>query len=490
MNTGIIKWHKGRYFIAAFVVINLLLANLLFGSPITIPNPFRPSLHEVPDSFKPISSRPASPTPISSETAAPKPPPVEPATPNAVAIQSSQETISATSHPQDYSFDGEYVGWPLQRVCEEAQWSPGLTFVCDNNSGGIGNIKNFILTCIRYAIDAGATQLIMPRIQKRSQEHLGKLFTTTYQPFEYFFDREHFLQSMQTSCPQIKIFNTLEEIPNAAKLLKIEEFFPKDLNDDYDRRDKRGANKHLDMFHTEFHKWLNMSRRDPSAEEPISIRMKWPTFFEWPIYRDGPEFAATFGEILRMRKDVQELAAKTLAEMSRFTGTEPTPPTLNAPFLGVHLRTESDALVSWPDFWTQSEGYLKQAEVQGLQHAYLACGDENEANHFTDKALNRTTPLRVATKMTLLQGEDLTRLKSLSWDQQALVDFLVLTKSTHFTGCSFSSFTMNVAFRRHLMTDGIKTRQWKNPGDQFSTLVGRFDSWFSDWMFMYECMWP
>ena len=72
-------------------------------------------------------------------------------------------------------------------------------------------------------------------------------------------------------------------------------------------------------------------------------------------------------------------------------------------------------------------------------------------------------------------------------DQQALVDFLLLTKSDHFTGCSFSSFAMNIAFKRHLMVDGIRTRQWKSPGDEFSTLVGRFESWYGGWMFMYEC---
>jgi hypothetical protein len=78
--------------------------------------------------------------------------------------------------------------------------------------------------------------------------------------------------------------------------------------------------------------------------------MKWPTFFEWPVYRDDPEFAATFGSIFRFRKDVEELAAKVLIEMAKFTGAEPHPTILNAPFIGVHLRTESDSLQMWPNF--------------------------------------------------------------------------------------------------------------------------------------------
>lgn len=458
-SVGRFRWLRSRYAIAALAIISLLFINLFFfDDPIT--------------SIKSLQLGSVVQLPTSNANNPPSDP------------------IPATFNLKDYSFHGEYVGWPLKRLCDESQWSPGLIFVCDNNSGGVGNIRNYILSCVRYAIEAGATQLIMPRIQRRSQWNLGNILTTSFQPFSYFFDEEHFHHSLQTNCPQIKIFNTLEKVPNFAALMKIEEFFPKDLNADLDGCDVRGVNRHLDMYHSNFHKWLNTSRRTPTAEEPVSIRMKWGTFFEWPIYRDGPEFAATFGDILRIRNDIQELAAKTVTEMSRFAGGDPHPPILDTPYLGVHLRTEGDALQFWPDFEFQSNGYLEQAKVRELQHAYLACGDESEAKRFSAKAVNQTTPLHVATKMTLLQGEDLMQLTNMSWDQQALVDFLVLTKSTHFTGCSFSSFAMNVAFKRHLMVDGIKTRQWKSPGDQFSTLVGRFERWFGDWMFMYECMWP
>jgi hypothetical protein len=401
----------------------------------------------------------------------------------------SSDSGLATFNLKDYSFYGDYVGWPLQRACEETQWTPGLAFVCDNNSGGVGNIRNFILTCIRYAMEAGATQLIMPRIQKRSEENIGQLFTAT-QPFSYLFDERHFRKSFRTYCPRMKIYDTIDDIPNAAEAMKIEKFFPKDLNAGLDGYDVRGVNRHLDMYHKKFHEWLSTRRRTPSLAAPVTIRMKWPTFFEWPVYRDGPEFAATFGDLLRFRKDVQELATKIVMEMANFTGAEPDSQTLDAPYLGVHLRTESDALGIWPDFKQQSTGYLGEAERWGMKYAYLACGDEGEAKRFSRLAQNQSTPLRVATKDTLLKGEDLKRLTDLTWDQQALVDFLVLTKSTHFTGCSFSTFTMNIAFKRHLMEDGIRTRQWQSPGDRFSTLVGRFESWFGDWMFMYECMWP
>jgi len=397
-------------------------------------------------------------------------------------------TTSSSFNLNDYDFNGEYVGWPLQRVCEETKWTDGLAYVCDNNSGGIGNIRNFILTCIRYAIDAGATGIIMPRIQRRSEEDLANIFTTGFQPFDYFFDEAHFRKAMAESCPQMTIFDKYEDIPGQEGIRKIEEFYPKDLGD-LDGCDGRGVNRHLDQFRGKFDNWLASTNRTPSDAEPVTIRFKWATFFEWPIYRDGPEFAATFGDLLRINPDIERIAAVVLREMSAFTGNTPQANTLEAPFLGVHLRTESDALGFWPDFNVQSEGYLKEAEARQLKHAYLACGNATDGHRFAEKAQERMG-LNVTSKLDLLKGADLEALTNLSWDQQALVDFLVLLKSTHFTGCSFSSFTMNIGFKRHLMTGGINSRPWKSPGDEFTTLVGRFDSWYGDWMFMYECMWP
>jgi hypothetical protein len=514
-----IKWYRYRYLMAAALLINILLINFFFlSTPLIGLDTFRRPLPVVESELKPDppphTPPPSNPQPTStpptvaasSSTPLPllpslevskTPAPVEtvpPTTPTSSAAalppSSPSSSPSLTFNLHDYDFNGEYIGWPLKRACDESKFTPGLTFVCDNNTGGIGNIRNFILTCIRYGIEAGASQLILPRIQRRSEQELGELFTTSFQPFDYFFDKEHFLYAMGTYCPQMKVVETLDEIPNASNLLKIEEFDPKDLNIDRDGCDARGVNRHLDQFRNKFDNWLSTTRRKPTAEEPISIRFRWAIFFEWPVYRDGPEFAATFGDILRVRKDIQDLASKVLSEMSKFAGIEPHPPKLDAPFLGVHLRTETDSLDFWPNFDEQTKGYLEQAELRKLQYAYLACGDEKEATRFAEKALSETSPVHVTTKMQLLHDEDLIYLKTLTWDQQALVDYLVLLKSTHMTGCSFSSFTMNIGMKRHTLTEGLNSRQWKSPGDAYTTLIGRFESWYGDWMFMYECMWP
>ncbi|KAI6714792.1 hypothetical protein JHW43_002635 [Diplocarpon mali] len=466
-----VKWWKYRYVAFTALVVNLMLLNhFSVGSALT--EFVRPSLA----------------TGAATQNAHHR---------NRVAANSRAQAALAgppitppTLSLDDYDFNGPYIGWPLARVCNETQWQSGFVFVCDNNSGGIGNIRNFILTCIRYAIEAGASGIILPKIQRRSEEDLANIHTTGFQPFDYFFDEEHFRNSMGAVCPQMTIYDSADTIPHHENKTEALEFYPKDLNTN-DGCDDRGVNRHLDQFRTKLDEWATKYGKVPSEARPVILRFRWATFFEWPIMRDGPEFAATFGDLLRIRKDIQELAATAITEMAKFTGENTGKAQALSPpkYLGVHLRTESDALGFWPDFETQSEGYLKQAASSQLGYAYLASGNATEGHRFGDMALKRLG-LQTTTKMELLKGDKLQQLTDLSWDQQALVDFLVLQKSTHFTGCSFSSFAMNIAIKRHLMTDGIFSRAWRSPGDQYSTLVGRFDNWFGDWMFMYECMWP
>lgn len=50
-----------------------------------------------------------------------------------------------------------------QKGPQRDKHQPGLVFMCDNNFGGIGNIRNFIFTCVRYEFDAGATDIIPPK---------------------------------------------------------------------------------------------------------------------------------------------------------------------------------------------------------------------------------------------------------------------------------------------------------------------------------------
>ncbi|KAI8952086.1 hypothetical protein F4801DRAFT_589157 [Xylaria longipes] len=411
-----------------------------------------------------------------------------------------------------------FISWPLRRLCTEQVESnslvPGLVFLCDNNSGGPGNIRNYILTCVRYAIEAGATGLQIPRIRTRSASDKADLFKA-YQPLDYMFSEAHFRAVMGDACPHISLFPSeagLDAIPGvAAKAARehlppermVRRITPKEFGGSRAGCDSRDPNRHTDRFGDAFRQWVrdtaaDLGRRPPSWENPMLVRLSWGVLWDWPVFRDGPELAATFGGLLRIREDILELAdrvvwlMKELAMSGAESGSgESEKNRLDGRFLGIHLRTEEDALSQWPTYENQSKGYLHRAEKRGFRGgvAYLASGSEKETRRFSEDARTHLN-LRVKSKYDLVQGQEVEKLKLLSWDQQALVDFAVLLESDYFVGVSPSSFSINVALKRHLQK-GLYTRPWKvGASDKRSWLVGRYFSYWDDWLFMFDGMWP
>ncbi|KAI2768961.1 hypothetical protein F4815DRAFT_45501 [Daldinia loculata] len=426
-----------------------------------------------------------------------------------------QQHLQTHDREQDSNIDlssarAPFVAWPLKRVCAETTYISGLTFLCDNNSGGPGNIRNYILTCVRYAVDAGASALVLPRIQTRSPSNPANLFHE-YQEFGYMFDEAHFRSAMADACPRITVYARVEDVPGArAKASKanrgidqiVERVMPKTFGGSRAGCDQRDPNRHTDQFGGAFREWLRSSAAErgwaPSndIDNPRLIRFSWGVLWDWPVYRDGPEFAATFGGLLKIRDDILDVADAIVTSMRTLaTSTRGTETVAGQSFLGVHLRTEADALSRWPSYENQTKNYLREAASQGYQGraAYIASGNETETRKFGADAM-ATLQLEVRSKYDLLDegDEKLEKLKSFSWDQQALVDFVVLLNCDYFIGVSPSSFSINVALKRHLQDEGLYTRPWKvgGQGDGRSWLVGRYDRYWEDWLFMFDGMWP
>ncbi|KAL2271993.1 hypothetical protein VTJ83DRAFT_1364 [Remersonia thermophila] len=397
--------------------------------------------------------------------------------------------------------DSPFIPWPLARACSETTaWNPSIVFLCDNNSGGIGNIRNYILTCVRYAIEAGAGGLVMPTISTRSEKNLADLHGQPVRGFDYFFDEAHFRDGLLAACPQLALYDALEQVPRAPR--RPEMLTPHDLG----RRggcDRRELNKHTGVFGARFHAWLNKTAAESDGrlaypatrDRPRVVRFNWGVQWDWPVLRDGPEFVATFGGLLRFRRDVLELGMRTVEYMREHAARHGEG---NKRFAGFHLRTESDALSRWPNFEEQSGAYLERAGKRGMGFAaaYLATGNATEARRFADAAREKHG-MAVTTKHELLRDYgaargDLARLEALTWDQQALVDFVVLLECDYFLGVSPSSFSINVAGKRHLKEEGLYTRPWKigGEGDGRSWLAGHYEHYWEDWLFMFESLWP
>ena len=55
----------------------------------------------------------------------------------------------------EHEIDGRFDGAPIQRLCKERKWTPGLIMSCDPHPGGVGEVKNAHLHCIRVAMELG-----------------------------------------------------------------------------------------------------------------------------------------------------------------------------------------------------------------------------------------------------------------------------------------------------------------------------------------------
>lgn len=390
--------------------------------------------------------------------------------------------------------DAPFIAWPLARVCAEATATTAAVFVCDNNSGGIGNIRNFVLTCLRYAIAAGARGLVLPTVQTRRGDLAapGDLFRGERVPFGHFFDEAWFRAGLRAACPELVVYDDLGSVHMDGEQGQIEMITPKHfgMRGGCDGRD---LNRHTDLFGARFRAWLaERQQQQHMTTTKKLVRFNWGVQWEWPVHRDGPELAATFGGLLRFRADLLVLGQKTVQGLAERRQQQKQQQQKGG-FLGVHLRTEEDALGNWPSFDEQAGAYLAVMAARQVCLAYVATGNASEAARFAALARQRfdDEEIEVVTKHHVLGDGPL---DGISWDQQAVVDFVVLLHADWFVGTSPSSFSINVALKRHLGGgEGLHTRPWRvggDEGDGRSWLVGRYENYWEDWLFMYDSLWP
>jgi hypothetical protein len=385
--------------------------------------------------------------------------------------------------------DGPVDSEAIRSICNDANWTPGLVFTCDHSFGGVGNIRNSILNCVRYAIAAGAS-LTLPRIVLRNPTEISNIHTKNLTSMDYMFNKAHFVQSLELSCPQLRLYNNIDEIPNRRHAQAPIPLLPESIVGEIPIT----GLKHPEAWQQTFFTWLK-EHANPTNDQPVIIDLE-RSYLQYPIYPDGEGFAMSFGQVLQFRDDVRALATKTLLEMAskyRFT-IDRSEPIAKQAFFGVHLRTEMDAVAGWPPsdweysrYETQSKYYLQQATRSGVSVIYVASGDANETVKFATDAATAAGSYSVETKFNLLKGSDKALMEGLAWDQQALIDFLVLLKGSDFAGVAHSSFAWNVALKRHqYSTESSYLDGPQMLSDELSQIYGK-PRGYPEYAL---CMWP
>ncbi|RDW69780.1 hypothetical protein BP6252_08800 [Coleophoma cylindrospora] len=396
------------------------------------------------------------------------------------------KTTSGVSAPDIFDF-APIQSESIKSICSATEWNTSVVFTCDNSVGGVGNIRNSILNCVRYAISAGGG-LVLPKIIVRSNEDIAKIRTGERTNMDYMFDTTHFVKSLRLSCPQLRLFKTVNDVRNGRNGPGLMALHPESLIENIP---KYGLT-HPEQWRATFYDWLERSSWDNRGERMVIELAR--SYLQYPIYSDGEGFALAFGDILKFRSDVRILATKTLLNLFETfpVSIDPARATLRDGFFGAHLRTEKDAQEGWPaqdwefsKYETQSRLYIEQAARSTAPVIYVASGDREQVARFAQdvKVINKT----VTTKFDLLKAEDMRYLSALAWDQQALVDFLVMLKASDFAGVGHSSFAWNIALKRHILAG---TRKYLDGpqmlSDEFSQIYGK-PRGYPEYA---SCLWP
>ncbi|KAI7783157.1 alternative oxidase [Diaporthe eres] len=379
--------------------------------------------------------------------------------------------------------DGRFDGAELARVCAGREWHPedkALILTCSPMPGGVGEVKNGLLHCIRFAIEIGA-QLVLPRITRRSPADISNLNGEQQakgQPVDYMFSSEHLLTSLQSHCPQMRVYRSLDDLYDKPSLLKPLPVSMGMLTDDVAvlngtytsilAQPQNITRRFADFYERE----LPLEKR----HYPVRVDLQ-QTVFTWPVHYDGEAFRRDFGRLLRVRDDVRLLAASGLWELAHRFGLHLDPrrgiahnpaQDKNPRFVGAHLRTEKDTAPPparegepppaydgsslFPGYDAQATyflDYLAASEVPG-RVVYLSTGLHNEdgdVRRFTAKAAE--LGVTVVTKRDVLSAGEVAVLNNrLTWDQRSLVDYEIMLRAGFVLGIVESSFAWNLALRR------------------------------------------
>lgn len=337
------------------------------------------------------------------------------------------------------------ISQAIQDVCAKTTWNSGVVFLCEWNTGGVAEVRNSILNCVRYAMIAGGS-LVVPKVVVGEQ--YGKVWAGNATEMDYMFDKQHFIDSIRLSCPQMRIYIRIESIKDRKKAYGPVWLSPQSLV----KNPNLGyllAGQWREMFH----QWLSQYLTS-GLEGPIIVELG-RSFLQFPIMSDGKIFSDHFGKLLKVNRKARELATTTLLKFfeTHNIRLEYNFPILPQAFLGVYFSADlSKKNVSKEDqpntvYEKQAKLYLQQADMKKLPLIYVSSDADSDIPHFISDAA--AVNITATSKFDLLKGRDRDHLVKMTKDQKALVDFLVMSRGTDFASVAHSSLGWNIALRRH-----------------------------------------
>lgn len=302
----------------------------------------------------------------------------------------------------------------LKSLCENTFWKKNLYLNCTNISGGLVNVRNSVVSCLRWAIDAGAG-LVLPLIGSRAKDNPSEFFVT-WENLDYLFDLPNMLNKLEQACPQLVIEETFLKVE--YQLTPVPTKWFQYFSGEYLKRVE-------DQLILEQYSKINF----PTAfieDNPL---------FGWNLFKEKPRIHEELFEIVQFNHDYREIAGLVLRNMPSV-------------FIGLHLRAEKDV---GPGNYERIVPWFKEEILSKFRHVkdiYIATGDLILEDRFRREM--EILNFHVHSKGTSAEQDKTlaTKLKDLYFDQLAIIDYEVLLKSYHFFGVARSSFSWALAYER------------------------------------------
>lgn len=341
-----------------------------------------------------------------------------------------------TEHFQGY---GNVAGVPklphTRKLCSETEWTEGLSIwchsACGNNRksfcGGLTNARSRLQTCVRWAIDVGATEIIVPHVVGRRANFQVDAFGGLICSDEWM-DLSRLNDTLQANCPRLRVRTCPSDVDQGVHVIEG--------GRGWNQLDIEGSYK--GSFHSMIDSTLkkeNLDFASISAVEPVLLR--WgDSYLGWNYSASG-ELGTIQSELFRAIN-----YEPTLLEMGNVILRSPK--LRSGAFIGVHFRGEAD----WPGSWGSADDQIKlyTAEMQrirstkegkNVKDVYVSCGDKKAIERFRE----HLTPLGfdVHDKSTLLEDDQemLARVEGLYFDMKAVVDYQLLSNAKYFMGVSY-----------------------------------------------------
>lgn len=325
-----------------------------------------------------------------------------------------------TSRTQELKYNS------LESLCSITEWRKDLFLNCTNveqqqnqkeytvGPQGTTNIRNGMLTCVRWAIDGGMG-LILPKLAARKDNDI--IYFNHWEDYDYLFDLDMLKNTLQRECPQLKLYETFYPIDQRV-------ISPANYHDHHD-------------YGTYKQKVDNLARQVNHTSDKTLVIWEDRPLLGWNFYREDNKIHESLYRAVNFKAELLSIASKVVS-------------LLPTKFVGIHLRNEEDF-----DAYSYNKQVVPLLEMMTnnfsyINTIYVAVGTPAIEEKFrTDMNAHDFEVISKRSLLNTTENADLyKKMNEYSFDQRAVIDFQILKHAEYFFGIGLSSFAYGVAFER------------------------------------------